>query len=90
MVKKENENSSTRVTLAMVRGDIKRIEEILRMSIAEQKRINEYHEKKMDKNEERIESIELSLGNWKGYLAAGFLLTTIIISILNILLKTVG
>lgn len=91
-------NGNTRVTLAVLKGDIERLETVVKMYMAEQRRVTEQLMSRQDTQEEklnkrldnhaaRLKDVENAISSWKGYLAAGFALTTILVSIINLAIR---
>ena len=84
---------NSKIDIAELRGDLKRIEEMLKMSIAEQRRFNQMTEKNFDRNtkrferlESRIEKVETDISTWGIYNKAVIFIVTLF-TLMNIALK---
>ena len=84
-------NGDAKVVITEIRKDIKRLEDILRMSVSQQKTalasFQEQVEKTTDDHEKRLRASEKSLANQKGYIFAGIALTGFVVSVINVIFK---
>ena len=85
--------ANSKIDIAELRGDLKRIEEMLKMSIAEQRRFNQMTEKNFDRNtkrferlEIRVEKVEKDISSWGIYNKAVIFIVTLF-TLMNIALK---
>ncbi len=85
--------ANPKIDIAELRGDLKRIEEMLKMSIAEQRRFNQMTEKNFDRNtkrfeklEHRIEKVETDISSWGIYNKAVIFIVTLF-TLMNIALR---
>lgn len=93
MEKPNDSKNSTKVDIEVLRGDIKRIETMLKMSIAEQQRFNNLVDKRIngsekyfEKLEARVGALEIRISNWSIYNKAVVLIISVF-TILNLVLR---